>query len=210
MHARILAALALTSSLLACPLEIPYVDPGDANVTTVEAQNAREWALFDFTTGQQLEGPDGLPLMVDSPGEEEGWDLAISQFVLATPSGLNTGDWSLSRGATELVAGDEEAPPSIGAPGAQVRCSDIEDGRWEGDTEADPDLAGPVWPRTPHNERLARWFRYVLATHQAIPNFAVYAMEDRDGRCLRVQFVDYYDETDESGFLTFYWQYLEP
>jgi hypothetical protein len=192
---------------LGCQVEIPYVDPLDATVSVVESQEASQWAFFDFDGGQQLLGSDGAPLLLDDPTGAADWDLAISQFVLATRSGINADDQGLSGGSLELVAGDEENPPSIGADAAQVTCSSLADGDWQSDTDADPDLAGPR-ASVVHNERLTSWFRYRLSSHQAIPNFAVFAVQDRFGRCLKLQVADYYDDEGESGFVMMYWQYL--
>jgi len=192
---------------LGCKVEIPWVDPLDAMVSVVESQESDEWAFFDFDGGAQLLGDDGLPLLLEDPGDATGWDIALSQFVLATPSGTNSGSDSLSLGVLELVSGDEENPPSIGDDAAQVSCSSLADETWEADSEADPDLAGPR-PSVVHNVLLTSWFRYRLSSHQAIPNFAVFALQDRFGRCVRLQVEDYYDESEESGFVTMYWQYL--
>jgi hypothetical protein len=192
---------------LGCQVEIPYVDPLDATVSVVESQEASQWAFFDFDGGQQLLGPDDSPLLLDDPTQAQDWDLAISQFVLATRTGTYADDQSLSGGSLELVEGDEENPPSIGADAAQVSCSSLADGDWVADTDADPDLAGPR-ASVVHNELLTGWFRYRLSSHQAIPNFAVFAVQDRFGRCLKLQVADYYDDEGESGFVTMYWQYL--
>lgn len=202
----LLAALIALS--LGCKVEIPWVDPLDATVTVVESQESDQWAFFDFDGGVQLSDAEGVgPLLLDDPSDAAGWDIAISQFVLATPSGIYAGDDSLSRGTVELVPGDEEDPPSIGAEAAQVSCGALDGDLWEADSDADPDLAGPR-PSVVHNVRLTGWFRYRLSSHQAIPNFAVFALQDRFGRCVRLQVVDYYDDSDESGFVTMYWQYL--
>ncbi len=192
---------------LGCKVEIPWVDPLDATVSVVEAQEADEWAFFDFDGGVQLQDDDGLPLLLGDPADATGWDIAMSQFVLATPSGTHAGSDSLSQGVLELVSGDEENPPSIGDDAAQVSCSSLADETWEADSDADPDLAGPR-PSVVHNVLLTSWFRYRLSSHQAIPNFAVFALQDRFGRCVRMQVADYYDDSDESGFVTMYWQYL--
>ncbi len=192
---------------LGCKVEIPWVDPGDAAVTVIESQEADEWAFFDFAGDQQLLAEDGSPLLLEDPLNAPDWDLALSQFVLATASGPYSGGTSFSRGSIELVSGDEENPPSIGDDAAQVSCSSLEDSDWEADSEADPDLAGPR-PSVGHNVQLTGWFRYRLSSHQAIPNFAVFALQDRFGDCLRLQVANYYDEEGESGFVTLYWQYL--
>ena len=199
--------VALIALSLGCKVEIPWVDPLDATVSVVESQESDQWAFFDFAGGVQLTDAEGAPLLLDDPGDASGWDIAISQFVLATPSGMYAGDDSMSRGTLELVPGDEENPPSIGAAAAQVSCAAVNDDLWEADSDADPDLAGPR-PSVVHNVRLTGWFRYRLSSHQAIPNFAVFALQDRFGRCVRLQVVNYYDETAESGFVTMYWQYL--
>jgi hypothetical protein len=199
------AAICMLS--MGCKVEIPWVDPLDATVSVVESQESDEWAFFDFDGGVQLQGDDGLPLLLEDPGDATGWDIALSQFVLATPSGTHAGSDSLSQGVLELVSGDEENPPSIGDAAAQVSCSSLADEAWEEDSEDDPDLAGPR-PAVVHNVLLTGWFRYRLSSHQAIPNFAVFALQDRFGRCVRVQVADYYDESEESGFVTMYWQYL--
>jgi hypothetical protein len=210
MRIRLPQELAVLTLALACAygckVEIPWVDPGDATVTVIEAQESDEWAFFDFDGGEQLLAGDGSPLLLEDPGDASGWDLAISQFVLAMPTGSYGAD-SLSEGSLELVSGDEENPPSIGAAAAQVSCTSLESANWEVDSEADPDLAGPR-PSVVHNIRLTSWFRYRLSSHQAIPNFAVFALQDRFGHCLRLQVADYYDDDDESGFVTMYWQYL--
>ncbi|MBJ94549.1 MAG: hypothetical protein CMP23_08740 [Rickettsiales bacterium] len=193
--------------LAGCKVDIPWVDPLDATVSVVEAQEADEWAFFDFHNGIQLTNADGSPLLLDSPDQVSGWDLALSQFVLATSSGANS-DWgSESQGTLELVQGSEESPPSIGDDAAQVSCASLHSEAWEADEEVDPDLAGPR-RSVVHNVLLTGWFRYRLSSHQAIPNFAVFAVQDRFGRCVRLQVVDYYDDEGESGFVKLYWQYL--
>lgn len=203
----VLVPLALSMVSVGCSVEIPWVDPLDATVSVVESQEADEWAFFDFDAGTQLLDEDDLPLLLDDPSAVSGWDLALSQFVLATASGPYGAGGSLSQGALELVEGNEEEPPSIGDEGAQVSCSSLSDDLWEADIDADPDLAGPR-PSVGHNITLTTWFRYRLSSHQAIPNFAVFAVQDRFGRCVRLQVADYYDDTGESGFVTMYWQYL--
>jgi hypothetical protein len=202
-----LVPLALCLLSVGCKVEIPWVDPLDATVSVVESQEADEWAFFDFDAGVQLVGDDGLPLLLEDPGSVGDWDLALSQFVLATASGPYGGGDSLSQGVLELVQGNEEEPPSIGDEEAQVSCSSLSEDVWEADTDADPDLAGPR-PSVGHNIKLTTWFRYRLSSHQAIPNFAVFAVQDRFGRCVRLQVADYYDDSGESGFVTMYWQYL--
>lgn len=202
-----LFSLALCMLSVGCKVEIPWVDPLDATVSVVESQESDEWAFFDFDAGTQLLGDDGLPLLLEEPGDASDWDLALSQFVLATASGTYAGGDSLSQGVLELVPGNEEEPPSIGDESAQVSCSSLSEELWEEDVDADPDLAGPR-PSIGHNLKLTSWFRYRLSSHQAIPNFAVFSVQDRFGRCVRLQVVDYYDESGESGFVTMYWQYL--
>lgn len=217
------------AAFLALPALAPAGCSSDDGVVTgavtVEAQQRSEWALYSFEADDVLRDGDGAPLLVADPSAEEGWDLAISQWLMATNSGDSASPGSVSRGALLAVEGDTEDWASLES--FTARCSDfgvagsttneasfgcsgttptVDDG-YVSDVLDDPDGAGP-FPQKSHNSSLSFWFEYEFSGHTVIPYGHVYVVETNDGRCVKLQLTDYYDAEGESGFISFNWDWL--
>ena len=206
----------------------PGCQDGDGTIegaNTVESQMNTRWVLWDFEAEDVLRDADGNPRSVEDPSAEEGWDLAISQWVIATNSGDARGPVSVSRGALLAVEGQTDAWADFSAFSA--RCSDfagadettnkasfgcsgntptVDDG-YIADITRDPDGAGPFASKT-HNPSLTFWFEYNFSGRDVIPYGHVYVVELRDGGCVKMQLTDYYDETGDGGFVSFDWERL--
>lgn len=209
----------------------PGCEKGDGQVDgdeTVESQVRATFRFWSFEAGDVLRDADGAPLEAADPSEHSGWDLAFSQWVVATNSGdsAQADGASLSRGALLAVAGETDAWADLAAYDA--RCADFAaadevvnddgafgcsgasptvDAGYVSDADDDPDGAGP-FPSVPHNTSLTFWFEYHFDTHEVDPYGHVYVVETHDGRCVKVQLTDYYDATGESGFTSFSWAWL--
>jgi hypothetical protein len=191
----------------------------------VESQLNSRWVLWSFADEDVLRDGEGAPLSVQDPSTEAGWDLAISQWVIATNSGTSQGPDGASRGALLAVEGQTEAWADL--EGFTARCSDfvaaaetenkasfgcsgtvptVDAGYIEDETR-DPDGAGPFAVKS-HNPSLTFWFEYDFASRDVIPYGNVYVVETRDGGCVKMQLTDYYDETGETGFVSFDWERL--
>jgi hypothetical protein len=201
---------------------------GDGRIdgeVTVVSQERGIFALFSFEANDVLRDGAGAPLAVSDPSTVEGWDIAISQWVLATASGDSAWEGSVSRGALLAVEGATDGWADLeafSATCAELAAADgtenesafgcsgttptVDDG-YVLDVVDDPDGAGP-FPSVPHNESLSFWFEYVFATHEVVPYGNVYVVEAADGRCAKIQFTDYYDEAGDSGFVSFSWAWL--
>lgn len=194
---------------------------------TVESQVRARWVLWSFADEDVLRDDAGDPLAVEDPSTENGWDLAISQWVIATNSGDNAADASTSRGALLAVEGTTDAWASL--DDFSARCSDfaaagdttnrasfgcssntptVDDG-YIADLLDDPDGAGP-FPERAHNPSLSFWFEYDIGGHGVTPFGHVYVVETNDGGCVKLQLTDYYDADGESGFVSFSWDWLQP
>lgn len=201
---------------------------GDGSIdgdVTVESQNRGEWRLFSFADADVLRDGEGDPLVVSDPSATEGWDLAISQWVLATNSGTSASGGSVGRGAILAVEGDPDEWPllaefsavcsdfdaadgtdNVGAFGCNAPPPTVDDG-WVADLLDDPDGAGPV-TEVSYNPSLTFWFEYSFSGHEVFPYGHVYVVEGHDGACYKLQVTDYYDAEGESGFVSFSWDAL--
>ena len=192
---------------------------------TVEAQLRGEWILFSFAEQDVLRDGDGDPLAVDDPAGTEGWDLAFSQWVIASNSGTSGSPGSVSRGgllAVEGQVGDwpvladydarcvdfvaADATDNAGGFGCDGGMPTVDDG-YISDLLDDPDGAGP-FGEISYNPSLSFWFEYDFSGHEAYPYGNIYVLELHDGGCVKLQVTDYYDEAGESGFTSFSWGYL--
>lgn len=217
--------------LLLATRAVPGCEKGDGTIDgdeTVESQARGTFRFWSFSTGDVLRDAEGNPVEADDPTTVGGWDLALSQWVLATNSGDSAqGDGeSTSRGALLAVAGETESWADLAA--FDARCSDFAsadevangggafgcsgatptvDEGYVPDALDDPDGAGP-FPTLPHNPSLSFWFEYHFDTHEVDPYGHIYVIETWDGRCVKVRFTDYYDEGGESGFISFSWAWL--
>ncbi|MCO4769177.1 MAG: HmuY family protein [Deltaproteobacteria bacterium] len=227
---RRVAPAAAALGLLLLPLAGigPGCSSGDGVIegaVTVESQLNSRWILWSFDTEDVLRDGDGEPLSVDDPSAEEGWDLAFSQWVIATNSGDSAATDTVSRGALLAVEGQTDAwadfdaftgrcSDFVGADETSNRasfgCSGVTPTVDEGyvvDITRDPDGAGPFASKT-HNPSLTFWFEYDFANRDVIPWGHVYVVELRDGGCVKMQITDYYDETGDGGFVSFDWERL--
>ena len=201
---------------------------GDGQIqgaVTIESQLNSRWVLWSFADEDVLRGDDGEPLSVQDPSAQEGWDLAVSQWVIATNSGTSAGPSSVSRGALLALEGATDDWADLA--GFTARCSDfaaadatenkasfgcsgtvptVDDG-YIADAVRDPDGAGPFSSKS-HNPSLTFWFEYDFGSRDVIPYGNVYVVETRDGGCVKMQLTDYYDETGETGFVSFDWERL--
>ena len=219
------AALLLAQVYLGAPHGCRSGDGSVQGDETVEAQVRARFALWSFAQEDVLRDEDGEPLSVEDPSAVAGWDLAFSQWVVATNSGDNAHADSLSRGGLLAVEGTTESWATLAD--FEARCSDfaasgettnkasfgcstntptVDDG-YIADVLDDPDGAGP-FPERAHNSSLSFWFDYQISGHGVTPFGHVYVLETSDGGCVKLQITDYYDATGESGFLSFSWDWL--
>ena len=192
---------------------------------TVDTQVRARFVLFSFDTEDVLRDDAGEPLSVEDPSAVSGWDLALSQWVMATNSGDSASAGSVSRGALLAVEGTTEAWASL--EDFSGRCSDfvaigattnapsfgcggapptVDEG-YVSDAIDDPDGAGP-FPERSHNASLSFWFEYRISNHEVVPYGHVYVVETNDGRCVKMQLTDYYDASGENGLVSFSWDWL--
>jgi len=191
----------------------------------VESQVRARWALWSFADEDVLRDENGEQLSVEDPSSVAGWDLAFSQWVVATNSGDTAHPDSVSRGGLLAVEGTTESWAVL--EDFAARCSDfvaagattneasfgcssntptVDDG-YIADELDDPDGAGP-FPERSHNSSLSFWFDYQISGHGVTPFGHVYVLETNDGHCVKLQLTDYYDETGDSGWLGFSWDWL--
>jgi len=195
---------------------------------TVVSQQRSTWALYSFDEEDVLKDEDGLPLLVDDPSEVEGWDLAVSQWVIATASGSSVEVASQSRGALLAVEGQVGDWPDLET--FDARCSEfieagstanqqalscdpdrvptVDDG-WIDDSVDDPDGAGP-FPQVSYHPSLTFWFEYQFTGHEVLPYGNIYVVETRAGDCVKLQMTDYYSADGENGHVSFSWSWLAP
>jgi len=195
---------------------------------TVVSQSRSEWKLYSFDTEDVLRDEDGSPLSVEDPSGVAGWDLAISQWVIATASGESVSGETQSRGALLAVEGEVDNWPTL--DDFNARCSDfvvagstansqalscnsnrvpsVDDG-WIADSFDDPDGAGP-FPAINYHPSVTFWFEYEFSGHEVIPYGNIYVIETRAGDCVKFQITDYYDEDGTKGHVSFSWAWLSP
>lgn len=211
--------------LLGAPTGCAAGDGVIEGAVTVESQQNSAFVLWSFANEDVLRGEGGEPLSVADPSQESGWDLAISQWVIATNSGTSQGAGSVSRGA--LLAAEGQTDSWADLAGFSGRCADFVsaeqtqneasfgcsgtvptvDAGYIEDVDKDPDGAGP-FTRKSHNPSLTFWFEYDFASRDVTPFGNVYVLETNDGSCVKMQVTDYYDETGETGFVSFDWELL--
>ncbi len=220
---------ALIGLLLSLQLGPAGCQKGDGVVTgavVLDADVTRgSFVLYSFESNALLE-EGGAPILTDDPSAHAGWDIAASRWVLATNSGSSRAADSDSRGALLAVEGDTEAwavlaeydghcadygsagsTENTGGLGCSSRSPTVDDG-YVADSVDDPDGAGP-FPSLSFNPSLAFWFQYDFADHEVLPFGNIYVVEARDGRCVKVQYTDYYDADGGGGQIAFDWEYLD-
>ncbi len=206
----------------------PGCGKGDGVVdgaVTVVSQERGSWKLYSFDEDAVLLDDAGEEIVTDDPSQHEGWDLAISQWVIATNSGTAASSDSVGRGAILAVEGLVEEWADLAD--FTARCGDFDeadgtdntgvlscggstptvDDGWVPDLLDDPDGAGP-FAEIDYNPSLTFWFEYSFSGHEVFPYGHVYVVETHDGRCLKMQVTDYYDESGESGNVAFNWEFL--
>ncbi|MEE2828253.1 MAG: HmuY family protein [Myxococcota bacterium] len=195
---------------------------------TVASETRGLWALYSFDLEDVVRDSEGEALLVSDPSEEGGWDLAISQWVIATASGSSVGPETDSRGALLAVEGTVGDWPSLEDFTAQ--CSDFTsasetnndqplscsgdrtptvDAGWIADSLDDPDGAGPFGTVSYHPS-VTFWFEYEFTGHEVLPYGNIYVVETRAGDCVKLQVTDYYDESGSNGHVSFSWSFLSP
>lgn len=206
----------------------PGCSKGDGVVdgaVTIVSQDRGSWRLYSFADDDLLRDDAGDPIVIETPSEHEGWDLAVSQWVIATNSGTAGSADSVGRGAILAVEGLVEEWADIAD--FTARCSDFDladgtentgvlscggstptvDDGWVPDLLDDPDGAGP-FAEIDYNPSLTFWFEYSFSGHEVFPYGHVYVVESHDGRCVKLQVTDYYDEAGDSGNVSFSWEFL--
>ncbi len=219
----------LVAVLLALPLVPSGCQKGDGVVTgevVIDADVDRgSFVLYSFATNALLE-EGGAPIVTADPSAHSGWDIAASRWVLATNSGTSKASGSQSRGALLAVEGTTEewalladydgfcsdhvavdSTENTGGLGCDSRTPTVDAG-YIADTLDDPDGAGP-FPTLSFNASLAFWFQYDFTTHEVEPFGNVYVVETAEGRCVKVQFTDYYDVEGGGGQIAFDWEFLD-
>jgi len=140
---------------------------------TVDARSKKAWVLFDFTTGE----------LVDGDFTTAGWDIALKRTKLLTNSGVTNP--SGPGGALDLgeVPLEEATPPDTASFSVDVLAGEDED--------------------EPENPEIGGWYTYSFIKHivSVAPNtYLVRTGEDRDAM---VQFDSYYCEDEEPACITF-------
>jgi len=223
-----LSVVAFVAVFQAGPLACTKGDGIVHGDVTVVSQERSDWKLYSFDDEDVLRDENGDPLSVADPSEVEGWDLAISQWVIATASGSSVGQTTESRGALLAVEGHVDDWPNL--EDFDARCSDFveagstanqqaiscDSGRtptvdegWIPDSFDDPDGAGP-FPAVDYHPSVTFWFEYEFAGHEVLPYGNIYVIETRSGDCVKLQMTDYYDETGAKGHVSFSWAWLSP
>ena len=219
---------ALVALIFALQMGPAGCQKGDGVVTGAVVINANvdrgSFVLYSFDANALLE-ESGVPIVTTEPTAHAGWDLAATRWVLATNSGSSMAADSVSRGALLAVEGKLDAWASLaeydgrcsdfvaagstqntGGLGCDARTPTVDEG-YVLDTVDDPDGGGP-FPAVSFNPSLGFWFQYDYSTHEVQPFGNVYVLETRDGRCVKVQFTDYYDSEGGGGQIAFDWEYL--
>ena len=196
---------------------------------TVYSPDRNTWLFYSFENEDLLRDVDGNPLQLSNPATHGGWDLAISQWVIATASGDSVfegasdsrgallavegsvGDWpSLdefdANCADYVVAGTTDNTQAISCQGGN---SPSVDSGWIADSIDDPDGAGP-FPAVAYHPSVTFWFEYQFSGHEVVPYGNIYVVEARNGGCVKLQITDYYDEDGENGHVSFSWAWLGP
>jgi hypothetical protein len=149
-------------------------DPGQEPIRyTVDARSKQEWILFDFNTGELVDGDFTAP----------GWDIALQRTKALTNSGVTNP--SGPGGAYDL--GEVPLAEAI-APATAVFEVDVLAGEDEDE---------------PENPAIGGWYRYSFIKHvvSVKPNtYLVRTGEDQDAL---VQFDSYYCEDEEPACITF-------
>jgi len=140
---------------------------------TVDARSKQEWILFDFNTGELVDGDFASP----------GWDIALKRTKVLTNSGVTNP--SGPGGAYDLgeVSLAEATPPTTAAFTVDILTGEDED--------------------EPENPAISGWYKYSFIKHvvSVKPNtYLVRSGEDRDAL---VQFGSYYCEDEDPACITF-------
>lgn len=227
----VLPALAIAALLAAAQAGPMACTKGDGVVhgdVTVVSPDRGQWLLYSFGLEDLLRDEDEAPLVVADPSTEEGWDLAISQWVIATASGSSVAGDTSSRGALLAVEGEVGEWPSLDDFDAQcsdfvvagetanqqvISCSGdhtptVDEG-WIPDSVDDPDGAGP-FPEVSYHPSVTFWFEYQFSGHEVLPYGNIYVVESHDGDCVKLQVTDYYDADGGKGHVSFSWAWLDP
>lgn len=145
----------------------------DSTRYTVDARSKQEWVLFDFNTGE----------VVDGDFTDTAWDIALQRTKLLTNSGVTNP--SGPGGAYDLgeVLLQDAVPPETAAFSVDVLGGEDDD--------------------EPENPAIGGWYNYQFIKHviSVKPNtYLVRTGEDLD---VLVQFDSYYCEDEEPACVTF-------
>ncbi len=143
---------------------------------TVDARSKQEWILFDFTTGELVDGDFTTP----------GWDIALKRTKLLTNSGVTNP--SGPGGAFDLgeVPLEEATVPDTASFSVDILAGEDED--------------------EPENPDIGGWYSYSFIKHIVSVKDNTYLVRTGEDRDALVQFDSYYCEDEEPACITFRYQ----
>ncbi len=156
------------------PAPVPDVAPVvDSTRYTVDARSKQEWVLFDFNSGEVVDG--------DFTGTT--WDIALQRTKLLTNSGVTNP--SGPGGAYDLgeVLLQDAVPPEQAVFSVDVLGGEDED--------------------EPENPAIGGWYNYQFIKHVISVKPNTYLVRTGEGLDVLVQFDSYYCEDEEPACVTF-------
>ena len=140
---------------------------------TVDARSKQEWVLFDFNTGELVEGDFAAP----------GWDIALQRTKALTNSGVtNPSGLGGAYDLGEIPLLDAE-PPQMAAFSIDVLAGE------------DEDEAG--------NPAIGGWYKYSFIKHVVSVKPNTYLVRTGEDQDVLVQFDSYYCEDEDPACITF-------
>jgi len=154
----------------------PAIDSVQTVRYTVDARSKQEWMLFDFTTGELVDGDLTTP----------GWDIALKRTQLLTNSGVTNP--SGPGGALDLgeVPLEEATVPDTASFSVDVLAGEDED--------------------EPDNPEIGGWYSYSFIKHIVSVKDNTYLVRTGEDRDALIQFDSYYCEDEEPACITFRYQ----
>lgn len=160
------------------------VDEDGTNTTLMLALSSEAWVYFTFDDG-------GREVLVEDGATSLEWDLRASRFNVRVNGGIS------GPGSVGVHTVDNLSFDAIRRAPAGEYYADAPDGN--GDEL--PELAF----RRPNAKSRDGWFIYDSRFHTVTPADVSYVVRAMSGAYYKLEFLSFYDENGEGGYLRFRW-----
>ena len=186
-------ALITTISTTACTKIPVQQSDGFTKVSlSRETEYGNDWIYFSFAEGKELTGIDE-----SNRGDNLKWDIAFNRYNFRTNSGLSGKGQGgvLDTGETDL-----NLIPAV--PEGEFEVDEM------GEIIKSMSSMPPPKMKTPLNKLLGKAIKMKMQMPPVyVPNNHVYIIRTADGKYAKIKVLGFYNEEEESGYVTFEYEY---